>query len=242
MKVKVSPIVLIKIIDAASQKLDREVGGFLIGKVSDNCLNIVDAEFPESKGSESYVEIDSLAMAAVVEKLEKKGMEKSIVGWWHSHPGFGANFMSSIDVNTQKIYQSLFDKAVALVVDPVPYVSSEDVKKLDLKMYRIVGESYEEVDWSFAVDDYWKIIGDVLKIISEARKQVLVTDSSARKLLDVLELEKELSVLKESVRNLSEIRNRFAKFQTEAKNFLAYLTLVTLMYFVFILMFLISMF
>ena len=242
MKVKVSPIVLIKIIDAASQKLDREVGGFLIGKISDNCLNIVDVEFPESKGSESYVEIDSLAMAAVAEKLEKKGMRESIVGWWHSHPGFGANFMSSIDVNTQKIYQSLFDKAVALVVDPVPYVSSEDVRKLDFKIYRVVGESYEEVDWSFAVDDYWKIIGDVLKIISEARKQVLVADSSARKLLDVLELRKELSVLKESARNLSEIGSRFEKFQTEAKVFLAYLALITLMYFIFILIFLISKF
>lgn len=57
----------------------------------------------------------------------------------------------------------------------------------------------------------------------------------------MLELEKELSILKESVRSLSEAESRFTAFQTEAKVFLAYLTLISLIYFVFILMFLISM-
>lgn len=50
-------------------------------------------------------------------KLRKNNDELRIVGWWHSHPGFGC-FLSSTDVNTQEYF--FFESyQVALVVDPI---------------------------------------------------------------------------------------------------------------------------
>lgn len=50
-------------------------------------------------------------------KKKKKNEDLRIVGWWHSHPGFGC-FLSRIDVHTQEFF---FPESyqVALVVDPV---------------------------------------------------------------------------------------------------------------------------
>jgi len=43
------------------------------------------------------------------------------VGWYHSHPGFGC-WLSMVDVTTQKSFEQLTDRAVAVVIDPVQSV------------------------------------------------------------------------------------------------------------------------
>ncbi|MFX1502433.1 MAG: Mov34/MPN/PAD-1 family protein [Promethearchaeota archaeon] len=50
-------------------------------------------------------------------KRRRKDDSLRIVGWWHSHPGFGC-FLSATDVKTQKYF---FPESyqVALVIDPV---------------------------------------------------------------------------------------------------------------------------
>ncbi|MHA1835007.1 MAG: Mov34/MPN/PAD-1 family protein [Candidatus Baldrarchaeia archaeon] len=233
MKVKISPIALIKIIDAASRRLDREVGGFLIGRVNNDYLNIVDIEVPRSKGSKTHIEIDPLAMAAVAEKLEKRGMKESIVGWWHSHPGFGANFMSNIDISTQKVYQSLFDKAVALVIDPTSYVNKKDPRKIDLKIYRVVEDKYEEEDWDVAVEDAWKIVEDGVKLISEIREEQVGVKDFLEKTSSAMELKEEISQLRKAVENLSLIKVDFMQLQANVELFMTYSTLIFLLLFVF---------
>ena len=41
-----------------------------------------------------------------------------VVGWYHSHPGFGC-WLSGVDVNTQQSFEQLNGRAVAVVVDPI---------------------------------------------------------------------------------------------------------------------------
>ena len=41
-----------------------------------------------------------------------------VVGWYHSHPGFGC-WLSGVDVNTQQSFEQLNPRAVAVVVDPI---------------------------------------------------------------------------------------------------------------------------
>ena len=63
---------------------------------------------------------------------------KLVVGWAHSHPGFGC-YLSSIDVATQKAcFSEPFH--VALVVDP---------KSGNSRVFKVEGEKYREA--SFAV-------------------------------------------------------------------------------------------
>ena len=52
------------------------------------------------------------AMAKQVGRLE------NVIGWYHSHPGFGC-WLSFVDVKTQRSFESLHERAVAVVIDPV---------------------------------------------------------------------------------------------------------------------------
>ena len=59
-----------------------------------------------------------------------------VVGWYHSHPGFGC-WLSSVDVNTQQVsfliylknksFEQLNQRAVAVVVDPIQSVKGKVV-------------------------------------------------------------------------------------------------------------------
>ena len=49
-----------------------------------------------------------------------------VVGWYHSHPGFGC-WLSSVDVHTQKSFESMAKRAVAVVVDPIQSVKGKVV-------------------------------------------------------------------------------------------------------------------
>lgn len=46
-----------------------------------------------------------------------KNKKLFICGWYHSHPSYGL-FMSMEDFGTQTRYQKLWDKSIALVMDP----------------------------------------------------------------------------------------------------------------------------
>ncbi len=49
-----------------------------------------------------------------------------VVGWYHSHPGFGC-WLSGVDINTQQSFEALNARAVAVVVDPVQSVKGKVV-------------------------------------------------------------------------------------------------------------------
>jgi len=49
-----------------------------------------------------------------------------VVGWYHSHPGFGC-WLSGVDVSTQQSFEQLNSRAVALVIDPLQSVRGKVV-------------------------------------------------------------------------------------------------------------------
>jgi COP9 signalosome complex subunit 5 len=49
--------------------------------------------------------------------VQAVGRYENIVGWYHSHPGYGC-WLSGIDCQTQMIYQTHQDPWLAIVVDP----------------------------------------------------------------------------------------------------------------------------
>ena len=47
-----------------------------------------------------------------------------VVGWYHSHPGFGC-WLSGVDINTQQSFEALSERTVAVVVDPIQSVKGK---------------------------------------------------------------------------------------------------------------------
>ena len=62
----------------------------------------------------------------MLDMLKQTGRPEMVVGWYHSHPGFGC-WLSGVDINTQQSFEALSDRAVAVVVDPIQSVKGKVV-------------------------------------------------------------------------------------------------------------------
>ena len=58
--------------------------------------------------------------------LSPQHRPEMVVGWYHSHPGFGC-WLSGVDINTQQSFEALNARAVSIVVDPVQSVKGKVV-------------------------------------------------------------------------------------------------------------------
>jgi proteasome lid subunit RPN8/RPN11 len=108
-----------------------EVIGLIAGKF-DNANEILHVEdvYPMGHGTAVYAEIkDYRNYIRAFKDIKKKNL--FICGWYHSHPSYGC-FMSREDLGTQARYQKLWDKAIALVIDPFQI----DGKSVGFEIYR----------------------------------------------------------------------------------------------------------
>ncbi|MCL7383838.1 MAG: Mov34/MPN/PAD-1 family protein [Thaumarchaeota archaeon] len=138
MRVRIYPLALGKAVKYTMMDLEREVAGLLIGKYEkrQDILEIWDAISGNQKSSSAFVYLDEEVMAATFEWLTRERPGLSIVGWYHSHPGFDL-FLSTIDIETQRRYQMMFPKAVAMVIDPLEYVKTRRLVDLKFKVFHI---------------------------------------------------------------------------------------------------------
>ena len=122
-RIQIKPImkILSHALKYANDKIPQEdwveVIGLLSGKYdkAKDLLTIEDA-YPMGHGNAVYAEIkDYRNFVRAYRDLSSHG--QFICGWYHSHPSYGL-FLSSEDMGTQARYQKLWDKSVALVIDP----------------------------------------------------------------------------------------------------------------------------
>jgi proteasome lid subunit RPN8/RPN11 len=103
--------------DHVHSDVDREVGGVLIGTM-DECAAVVEAALPALRavGSAANVTFTHEVWDEILDVVERDHPGRRIVGWYHSHPGFGV-FLSEYD---RFIHQGFFsdERMLALVVDP----------------------------------------------------------------------------------------------------------------------------
>ena len=138
MRVRIYPLALGKVVKHTLTDLTREVAGLLVGKYlkKSDVLEVWDAISGDQKASSGFVYLDEDVMAATAEWLMRERPGLYIVGWYHSHPGFDV-FLSTIDIETQRRYQTMFPKAIAMVVDPVEYVKTRKLADLRFKVFHI---------------------------------------------------------------------------------------------------------
>jgi 26S proteasome regulatory subunit N11 len=70
--------------------------------------------------------VDPVFQTNMLDMLKQTGRPEMVVGWYHSHPGFGC-WLSGVDMNTQTSFEQLNARAVAVVVDPVQSVKGKVV-------------------------------------------------------------------------------------------------------------------
>lgn len=106
----------------STTRQDSELGGVLVGTVGKasrrRFVEIVDF-IPASKGvsHRASFEFTNEAQKEIHDVMEKRFKDYRVVGWFHTHPGYGI-FLSSAD---QFIDENYFNEIyhVAMVIDPV---------------------------------------------------------------------------------------------------------------------------
>ncbi len=103
-------------------RTDIELGGLVVGHFGidgETPFVRVDAAIPALKadGAHGSLHFTTDAVIAVDEERERRYPELRVVGWYHSHPGFGV-FLSGTDLGTHRaIFKG--DSFLAIVLDPV---------------------------------------------------------------------------------------------------------------------------
>jgi len=72
----------------------------------------------------------------MVDMLKQTGRPEAVVGWYHSHPGFGC-WLSSVDISTQQLFERLDGRSVAVVIDPIQSVKG----KVVIDAFRLINPS-----------------------------------------------------------------------------------------------------
>jgi proteasome lid subunit RPN8/RPN11 len=55
--------------------------------------------------------VDPVFQTNMLDMLKQTGRAETVVGWYHSHPGFGC-WLSGVDMNTQTSFEQLNARAV----------------------------------------------------------------------------------------------------------------------------------
>lgn len=127
-KVHISSLALLKMLKHGRAGVPMEVMGLMLGEfVDDFTVNCIDVfAMPQSGTGVSVEAVDPVFQMKMLEMLKQTGRAEMVVGWYHSHPGFGC-WLSGVDINTQQSFEALNPRAVAVVVDPIQSVKGKVV-------------------------------------------------------------------------------------------------------------------
>ena len=81
-----------------------EVMGLMLGEFIDEfTVRVVDVfAMPQSGTGVSVEAVDPVFQTKMLDMLKQTGRPEMVVGWYHSHPGFGC-WLSGVDINTQQV-------------------------------------------------------------------------------------------------------------------------------------------
>ncbi|CAI0558409.1 unnamed protein product [Linum tenue] len=124
----ISSLALLKMLKHGRAGVPMEVMGLMLGEfVDEYTVRVVDVfAMPQSGTGVSVEAVDPVFQTNMLDMLKQTGRPEMVVGWYHSHPGFGC-WLSGVDINTQQSFEALNQRAVAVVVDPIQSVKGKVV-------------------------------------------------------------------------------------------------------------------
>ncbi|CEP64640.1 COP9 signalosome catalytic subunit RRI1 LALA0_S12e03532g [Lachancea lanzarotensis] len=137
-KVLLSKQASYKILQHAVNGKDAEIMGMLVGTVQTRNVVVYDSYALPVEGTETRVNAQLESYEYMVQYMnevyDSRPEKFHIVGWYHSHPGYGC-WLSGIDVQTQELNQTYQDPYVAVVVDPKKTLEE---KRLSIGAFRTI--------------------------------------------------------------------------------------------------------
>ncbi|KAI0089263.1 Mov34-domain-containing protein [Irpex rosettiformis] len=126
--IHISSLALLKMLKHGRAGVPMEVMGLMLGRfVDEYTVQVIDVfAMPQSGTTVSVESVDHVFQTKMMEMLKQTGRPEEVVGWYHSHPGFGC-WLSSVDINTQQSFESLDQRSVAVVIDPIQSVKGKVV-------------------------------------------------------------------------------------------------------------------
>eukprot|EP01024_Parvocaulis_polyphysoides_P022602 TRINITY_DN20952_c0_g1_i1.p2 TRINITY_DN20952_c0_g1~~TRINITY_DN20952_c0_g1_i1.p2 ORF type:complete len:392 (+),score=53.72 TRINITY_DN20952_c0_g1_i1:73-1248(+) len=143
--VKISALALLKMAMHARSGGRLEVMGMLQGKVIGNSFVVIDCYALPVEGTETRVNAHEHADQFLVEyKMGsyEVGRREEIIGWYHSHPGYGC-WLSGIDCETQMTWQQHSEPFLAIVVDPMRTMAAG---KVEIGAFRTYPRDHKPAD------------------------------------------------------------------------------------------------
>jgi len=139
--VRISAVALIKMVTHARSGGQYEIMGLMQGKIEGDTFVVMDAFALPVLGTETRVNAGSEGdeYSVQYQSISKEvGRPENVVGWYHSHPGYGC-WLSGIDVATQLTNQMYLDPFLAIVIDPNRTISAG---KVEIGAFRAYPENY----------------------------------------------------------------------------------------------------
>ncbi|ETW83868.1 Metallo peptidase M67A [Heterobasidion irregulare TC 32-1] len=136
--IHISSLALLKMLKHGRAGVPMEVMGLMLGEfVDEYTVQVIDVfAMPQSGTTVSVESVDHVFQQRMVDMLKQTGRPEAVVGWYHSHPGFGC-WLSSVDINTQQSFERLDQRSVAVVVDPIQSVKG----KVVIDAFRLISPS-----------------------------------------------------------------------------------------------------
>jgi len=143
--VRISALALLKMTMHARSGGNIEVMGIMQGKTEGDTFIVMDAFALPVEGTETRVNAQADAYEYMVEYAQANkavGRLENVVGWYHSHPGYGC-WLSGIDVSTQMLNQQYQEPFLAVVIDPTRTVSAG---KVEIGAFRTYPQGFKPPD------------------------------------------------------------------------------------------------
>ncbi|XP_047325805.1 COP9 signalosome complex subunit 5b-like [Impatiens glandulifera] len=144
-RVKISALALLKMVVHARSGGTIEIMGLMQGKTYGDTIIVMDSFALPVEGTETRVNAQEDAYEYMVEYSQtnkQAGRLENVVGWYHSHPGYGC-WLSGIDVSTQMLNQQHQEPFLAVVIDPTRTVSAG---KVEIGAFRTYPDGYKPAD------------------------------------------------------------------------------------------------
>lgn len=134
-----SPVALMKMLKHGRVGTPFEVMGLMLGEfIDDYSIRCIDVfAMPQRASAVNVESVDPVFQARMIDMLKQTGRYEMVVGWYHSHPGFGC-WLSSVDMNTQQSFEQLNERSVATVVDPIQSVKG----KVEMDSFRLMNTQF----------------------------------------------------------------------------------------------------
>ncbi|KAH0789522.1 26S proteasome non-ATPase regulatory subunit 14 [Histomonas meleagridis] len=151
---------LLKMLKHGKSGIPLEVVGLMLGRfIDDYTIQVVDVFPTPQTGTGTSVEsIDDVFQEQMKRNLRLTGRNEEVVGWYHSHPGFGV-WLSNVDINQQMTWEKLNPRCIAVVVDPVQSVRG----KVVIGAFRCIGDNPLQMQQADEARETTSFIGSLEK-------------------------------------------------------------------------------